>query len=214
MNTRETLARELVELADRDHAVRSELVAAGTLHGGYHPEMKAVHRRNGDRLSQVLDDLGQWPGVSMIGAEGAHAAWLIAMHDIANPPLMRRSLTLISDALTDGDADALQHACLLDRIRAFEGKPQLYGTQLGWNDDGTFGIWPAVDDIDATDARRNAIGLTTMAEHQAAARSDASRHTEPMTNDELAEFRDRERAFLESSGWRQPTGVASPPPSS
>jgi hypothetical protein len=35
-----------------------------------------------------------------------------------------------------GDAPALQAAMLEDRIRAFEGRPQRYGTQFDWDANG------------------------------------------------------------------------------
>ncbi|WES98449.1 hypothetical protein P2W68_02275 [Chryseobacterium arthrosphaerae] len=42
----DTLAKELTELAGHDLAIREELLAAGKLSEGYHPEMEKVHRES------------------------------------------------------------------------------------------------------------------------------------------------------------------------
>jgi hypothetical protein len=75
------LRRELVALATEDRRVRQELAAEGSLYEGYHPRMEAIHRRNAARLATILDE-HRWPVPSLVGPEGAEAAWLIAQHAI------------------------------------------------------------------------------------------------------------------------------------
>jgi hypothetical protein len=38
--------------------------------------MEAVDKKNRDRLKEIVDKHG-WPGRSLVGKDGAHAAWLV-----------------------------------------------------------------------------------------------------------------------------------------
>lgn len=200
------LAAELVEMVDVDLTVRSELLAKGLLHGGYHPRMREVHQRHGKRLHEVLNLANGWPGYDLVGQEGAHAAWLIAQHDIANPPLMRRAVVLLSEAVAADQADPESLAKMIDRIRYFEGRSQLYGTNRDWCDDGTFGIWPPVDSVELADERRKAIGMQALA----AAAQDRADSTQVLHPTELAAWREKIQEFARSVGWRPP-GEPLPP---
>lgn len=199
-----SLATELIEMAVADQATRTRLAATTEFWHGYHPEMRLVHRQNGDRLDEILRDRGRWPGYDDVGPDGSEAAWIVAIHDIANPALMRRARDLMTIAVDAGQASAVELGHMVDRIRAFEGLRQLYGTQRGWDDDGRAAVWPPVDDPELADQRRRDLGLLPLAE------AVADRVPEPtapaqLSRQELLERRRRERAFIESVGWRAPT---------
>ncbi len=196
---RPDLADELEQLASHDLVVRQRLLDAGELMGGYHPDMRAVHRHNGDRLTEIIDELGRWPGQRLVGAAGARAAHLIAQHDIENHELMRRAHELYGAAVEGGDAEPAGLAYLEDRIRAFEGQRQRYGTQVGWNLDGEFGPWPPIDDAASVDDRRASIGLPPLAD--AIELTAAGRRRRRPVNEVLSEHDDFER-FAIRTGWR------------
>lgn len=204
MVERPDLAEELERLAAEDLAVRQRLIDAGELFGGYQPEMRAVHRRNGDRLTAILDEVGGWPGYRLVDMDGSRAALLIAQHDIANPSLMRRCLDLYAVAVAEADAAPDGVAYLEDRIRAFEGRAQRYGTQVGWDDDGEFGPWPPVEEPERVDERRATVGLRPVAEAisertiEHSCRRPASRR--PV--DEVLDERRRGDDFARRTGWR------------
>src|SRR5262249_53748470 len=96
-------------------------------------EMRQIHEENAKRLSEIVDRHG-WPGVSVVGLEGCRAAWLIAQHSICTPALQRKFLAVMQRASESGDVPRRLVACLTDRIRFNEGKPQRYGTVLAWNE--------------------------------------------------------------------------------
>lgn len=196
---RPDLAQELERLASEDLAVRERLAETGELYGGYHPEMQAVHRRNGQRLAAILDELGCWPGGHVVGPDGSLAAFLIAQHDIGNPNLLRRCRDLYAAAIEAGDADPANLAKLEDRIRYFEGRLQWYGTHWGWDEQGRFGSWPPVEEPETVDDRRATLGLAPLAEAMAAAR--AERPADRPVDEVLAEHR-RADTFAQQSGWR------------
>ncbi len=130
----EGLRQTLLAMKEEDFSVRAELIAEGTLSEGYHPRMEAVHRSNAARLTGIIEQYG-WPGKSLVGEEGAEAAWLIAQHAIG-APFMRRCLSLLQRAGSRGEAPLWQAAMLEDRIRMFEGRPQIYGSQFQPDEDG------------------------------------------------------------------------------
>lgn len=164
MTTRElnaTLREELLRMDEHDQTVRAALAADGSLYAGYHPRMAAVHDANADRLAEIVRELG-WPTEELVGEDGAHAAWRIAQHSINRPALMREFRALIDLASSKGQVPRWQFAYIDDRIHAFEGRPQRYGTQ--WRDrPGGPEPYP-LDDPMRVDQRRAALQLPSMEE--------------------------------------------------
>lgn len=194
----EVLSRELVAMADEDFAVRDELVADGSLAiHGYHPRMEAVHKKNAARLAAIIEQDG-WPIVSLVGEKGAWAAWLIAQHDIGEPAFMRQSLSLLKQAAANGETLLWQVAMLEDRIRMFEGKPQLYGTQFEPNAQGEF-VPYLIEDSEGVNARRLAVGLNTLEERSAEMNAQRASENVPMPHDAEAQY----LKWLRAVGWRE-----------
>jgi len=186
-------------MTEEDLRVRTELAEAGTLYDGYHPRMELVHRRNAARLAALLDRHG-WPGRTMAGADGAHAAWLIAQHAIGEPALQRRALQLLRTAAAQGEAALLEVAMLEDRIRTAEGKPQRYGTQYDWDRNGQMSPLP-IDAPERVDERRRAVGLGPLAEDTRRRREHVAQSGEKAPADWAA--REREKAeWYRCRGWR------------
>ncbi len=119
-----------------------------------------------ERLWAILDDYETWPGRSLVGDDGARAAWLVAQVAIEDVGLQRRCLEMLELAVACGDADPVHLAYLLDRVRMNDGLDQLYGSQFVIGEHGELEPWP-VDDPGAVDARRVRLGLSPFAEHAA-----------------------------------------------
>ncbi|MDO9487919.1 MAG: hypothetical protein Q7J32_06050, partial [Sphingomonadaceae bacterium] len=142
----------------------------------------------------ALLDAGGWPSREQVGGDAADAAWLVAQHAIGLPDFQRRCLALIADA---ADAPRWQAAMLEDRIRSFEGRPQLYGTAFDWDAEGEMSPQP-IEDPAGVDARRAAVGLPALAETTArhrAAMADAPRPADLATREREAE------AWRRQVGW-------------
>src|SRR2546427_10138792 len=75
---------------------------------------------------------------------------------------MRRGLTLLQGGVSEGEVSPLEVAMLEDRIRSFEGRPQRYGTQFDWDEQGRLSPLP-LEDPAGVDARRLTIGLAALA---------------------------------------------------
>jgi len=187
----------LLSLARRDLETRERLAADGSLFDGYHPQMEAVHRENAAELERIIASIG-WPGARLVGEDGAEAAWLIAQHAIGLPSFQRRCLDVLDAAAAAGDAPAWQPAMLLDRIRVFEGRPQVYGTSFDWDEAGMMSPLP-IEDAEAVDSRRASVGLPPLSEATARYRTENEHQPRP------ADFAGRQRemlAWAKQVGWR------------
>jgi hypothetical protein len=156
------LAQELIEMTDADRRAQ-----AGALGDDYAAQL--VHRRitvaNGDRLAEIMDRHG-WPTVSLVGAEAARRAWLVAQHADRQLQVQRRALELMAQAVLAGEASAEHLAMLRDRVLVNEGRPQVYGTQIAGVVDGAPVPWPC-EDPERMDERRAEVGLAPFAVHVA-----------------------------------------------
>jgi hypothetical protein len=193
------LREELLTMAAEDGAVRERLVADGTLFDGYNPLMAIVHRRNGDRLAEIVEEHG-WPSVPMVGEEGADAAWLVLHHAIGDPALQRRCLPLLEQAAERGEVPPWHPATLLDGIRFQEGRPQVYGTVFDWDEQGVMAPWD-IEDEAGVDERRALAGLPPLAEQAASVREAAAAEGDLPPADPAARRREAE-AWARSVGWR------------
>ena len=113
-------------------------------------------------LDEVIQQQG-WPTKSQVGEDGAQAAFLIVQHSPA-PQFQKKCLELLERAVDQNEADIINLVYLTDRVRTFEGKPQVYGTQGQTNADGVIIPFP-IEDEEHVDERRKAIGLEPIAEY-------------------------------------------------
>ena len=191
------LHQELVAMAENDLSVREALVADGSLgNHGYHPRMEAVNKQNAARLATIIEQYG-WPGKSLVGEDGASAAWLIAQHAIGNPPFMRHCLSLLQQAAANNEVIPWQAAMLEDRIRMYEGKPQSYGTQFQPSKTGELTPY-MIDNPEYVNERRLAVGLNTIEERTAELRDQSARENVPVSPD----LEEQYEKWLYAVGWR------------
>ena len=194
MPTRLTLRMELLAMREEDLTVRERLLQAGQLGDGYHPEMEAVHTRNAARMREVFSQQG-WPTRTLVGVDGEEAAWMVVMHAIGDPDLLRKSLAVLENAVSAGEAPAWQFACLADRIAFFEGRPQRYGTQLDWDDEGYNSVY-RLEDSERVNELRATVGLGPL--------ERIGRDGQTVKDPEsLRRDRERYEAWARKVGWRK-----------
>jgi uncharacterized protein DUF6624 len=161
------LRQELLERAEQDQKVRAELPAdPAKTPLALVRRVHSLDRANTAWLKRVVRKYG-WPGKSLVGKDGAFAAWLLVQHADLDPGFQRRCLKLMEKAVKAGEASGQDYAYLVDRVRTKDGKPQLYGTQLKFVD-GKYVPLPIEDEANV-DKRRAAVGLPTIAEYLKAA---------------------------------------------
>lgn len=192
----EELKQRLLEMVEEDQRVRAGLAATGELFQGYAPKMAEVHRHNAQELEGMVGQHG-WLGKSLVGEEGADAAWLILQHAIGNPELQRKCLPLLKEAVARGEAEAAHEAYLEDRICFFERRPQRYGTHFDWDENGRMSPW-ILEAPDKVDDYRRSVGLSTMAEHTKQIHEGAKEEPRPP---DLGKRQEEMLAWAKAVGW-------------
>lgn len=143
-------------LVDQDHQMREVLLQRGILSDTYHPELESIHLSNARKLAALIEKMG-FPVLSNAGEKGVRLSWLIIQHAISWPDFMRESLVQMRLAAAQNDYILELLAYTDDRIAYFEGRPQLYGTNMDWIE-GELRPTP-IEDISRLDARRKSLGL-------------------------------------------------------
>ena len=124
----------------------------------------ASDRERAERLREIVEEHG-WPTLSMVGKEGATAAWVIAQHADFDVELQEEFLALMQAA--GDDVDASEVAYLEDRVAVAKGASQRYGTQIRCTPDGE--VAPATPLIDeaGVDQLRAEAGMAPLADYYA-----------------------------------------------
>jgi hypothetical protein len=127
---------------------------------------------------------------------------MIVQHAISEPDLQRKALALIKEAVARGEVQPWQTAMLEDRIRGFEGKLQIYGTQFDWDESGEMSPYPGIEDPEQVDERRRKVGLGPLAGDIKRRRAAMAQSNERPPHD-IAEWRKQEEEWARSVGWRR-----------
>ena len=162
------LRDELLAMMAEDQAVRTGIAPPGDSRTAEElfAAWPSVDQANGERMRAILDEYG-WPGWSLVGKDGALAAWVLIQHADLRPDLQEHGLALMRGAVEAGDADPGDVAYLIDRVLVAKGLPQIYGTQIGAGPDGELAPRTPIQDEANVDARRAAVGLGTLEEYYA-----------------------------------------------
>jgi hypothetical protein len=170
------LRQELLRRSKEDQEARKRFLEAMGRHGPSDPveakkqrqdpeagKLQEVDRANTARMKEIVAKYG-WPGKSLVGADGAHAAWLVIQHADLDRPFQKRCLDLVRQGFKLGEATGEQVAYLTDRVLVGENKKQLYGTQFQQRD----GKWVPnpIEDEANVDKRRREVGLSPLAEYE------------------------------------------------
>lgn len=161
----EELRAELLARREEDQRIRKAVTGSGgRLTREQQAEWERIDEANTMWLSDLVDAHG-WPGKSLVGEDGANAAWLFAQHADRHPQLQGKFLDLLRAAVAAGEASVTNLAYMEDRVRVAEGRPQLYGTQFT----GVvvrYEPFP-IEDEEHVDERRASVGLGPLADYAA-----------------------------------------------
>lgn len=155
-----TYTDELLQMIREDEVVREALASTGELYHGYHPQMEKVHLRNARRLKELIESHG-FPTIKLVGEEACTAAMKIILHAISWPDFMRAQEETVQDLVSQNQVPKTLVACLVDRIRFYEGRKQVYATNADWDENGILRITD-VEDAENLNIRREAMGLTAI----------------------------------------------------
>lgn len=108
------------------------------------------------RVIAIIDSAG-WLGEDVLGYKANQALFLVLQHADAKPKLQEEYLPVMREAVVQGKARASELAMFEDRVAVNNGRPQIYGSQIGWKDGKGF-VKP-MEDEEHVNERRAAVGL-------------------------------------------------------
>lgn len=175
------IAKTIIALKNNDLEFREKLIKRGQLGKGYNKEMAQIHNYNATILNEIIDEIG-YPTEQNVGKEANDAAWLIIQHAIGQPNFMKKCARLLVVAERKHKISSKKLAYLTDRIAVFENKPQRYGTQFDWDQNGELNP-NRFDDLEKVNKRRKSIGLNSIEEQTELIRQQAKKNNEEPPND-------------------------------
>lgn len=195
-----SIAENIIDLKNKDLALREKLIQSRQLSNGYNKELKELHNRNAKILSDIIDKIG-YPTIDKVGKEANKATWLIIQHSIGKPEFMKKCAKLLEKAVSENKADPKSLAYLIDRIAVFEGKEQLYGTQFDWDEYGNLSP-NHFDDLTKVNERRKSIGINTLEEQTEIIRKQAKNENQLPPKD-LEKRKQEIEEWKKNVGWKE-----------
>jgi hypothetical protein len=157
----EVLRQELLRLYAADQAARAPMQGRW-LNETEQQQLLALDATHTKRLREIFKAYHGFPGVSLVGRDGAQAAFVMTIHSNALD-LQKQALPYFKRAAPRGEVPMEAFATLTDTILRNEGKPQLYGTKFDVVN-GRF-VLAKTKDPAHLDARRAKLGLAPLAEY-------------------------------------------------
>jgi hypothetical protein len=114
-------------------------------------------------LDEIIKEIG-FPTIEKVGKKANEAAWLVIQHSIALPSFETMCITFKGGCRSSKSGfDTLCY--LTDRIAVFEDKPQVFGTQFDWDENGQLSPNP-IEDVANVNERRKSVGIPNTIEEQ------------------------------------------------
>lgn len=159
---------ELEKMYETDQGHRSRIDSLRKIHGPDSDEVRKtwdiqreIDEKNIARLEAIIEEIG-WPKISDVGKRASTAAFLILQH--AELAMQQKYLPLVREAWSVEEVSGQHMALLEDRILMREEKPQIYGTQLVYDENGELKLYPIADEANV-DKRRAEMGMWPLAEY-------------------------------------------------
>lgn len=158
------LRAELERIRDLDQADRHAVhdYASGQQKDSVIAHMALQDSLDLVRVTAIIDSAG-WLGPDDVGAKASQALFLVLQHADAKPRVQETYLPEMRLAVKEGKARPDELAMFEDRVAVNTGKPQIYGSQIGWKNDKPF-IKPMEDEAHVNE-RRAAVGLEPLEEY-------------------------------------------------
>ena len=129
--------------------------------------IREIDQVHGDRLKEIVAHIG-WPTRELVGLKATQAAYMVIQHTGHDIEFQNQCLALMVDLVEQGELPASYVALLTDRIRFFQGQPQVFGTQMALisNEYGMMVPTPTVpiEDPENLDQRRALMGMPAHSE--------------------------------------------------
>lgn len=172
-SNRENMDEALISILDtifkEDQGLRIQAEEIEKKYGWESEEMKAhvkiLQEKDSIHLikiKEILDERG-WLGADVIGNQGNLTLFLVIQH--SKPETQNMYLPMMREAVKNGNAHGSHLALLEDRVALGKGEKQIYGSQIGQDQNtGKYYVSPLIDP-DNVDKRRAEVGLGPIQEY-------------------------------------------------
>ncbi|MGI6048091.1 MAG: DUF6624 domain-containing protein [Petrimonas sp.] len=168
-NYNKPLQAELLTIFDDDQLIRHEYIAALNEFGRQSKQadslaMIMIHKDsvNLAKIINILDNYG-WVGPNEVGGKANQAFFLVIQH--ADLKTQKKYLPMMREAAKNKNASYSALALLEDRVALGEGKKQIYGSQIGYNNETKKNYVLPLEDPDNVDKRRKEVGLGLLSDY-------------------------------------------------
>lgn len=163
------LQAKLLALFEEDQNIRKEYIKAQKDYGNQSKIVDSLgkvmmHKDNINlgKVTEILDKYG-WVGVDKVGGQANQTLFLVIQH--SDLKTQQKYLPMMREAVKNNNASSSALALLEDRVALGEGKKQIYGSQIGYdNNTNTEYVLP-LEDPDNVDKRRATVGLGPLADY-------------------------------------------------
>ncbi|RAK62658.1 DUF6624 domain-containing protein [Hymenobacter edaphi] len=163
------LKQQLDSIYASDQGGRQQYNSIREKYGEHSPEMQALWKqmaetdaRNLKKITALLDRHG-WPSKAKVGNMGTQTVFLVIQH--SDLPTMQKYFPVARQAMERGDLAKSAFALMQDRLLMWQGKPQIYGSQLSSDaKTGKMAFHP-IEDEAHVDERRATMGLGPLADY-------------------------------------------------
>ena len=163
------LQAKLIAIFDEDQTIRREYIAAQTQYGRESKQVDSLGNImmfkdsvNLILIKEILDTHG-WVGPDKVGGQANQTLFLVIQH--ADLATQQKYLPMMREAVKNKNASSNSLALLEDRVALGEGKRQLYGSQIGYDDSTQKSYVLPLEDPDNVDKRRAEMGLGPIADY-------------------------------------------------
>lgn len=154
------LRKEILAMREEDQKARFAWIAKED-DEALQAAVEAIDRKTAKRMHEIVAKYG-WPGKTLVGEDGANAAWLLVQHADKDLAFQKDVLAKMEPMVKTEEVFATDYGYLWDRVAVAEHRPQRYGTQFDEKQEPQ-----PIEDEAHVDERRASIGLPSMAEYRA-----------------------------------------------
>jgi hypothetical protein len=161
-NLDKPLVAILETIYHEDQYLRRQIQEVEKKYGRGSDEMKAhwkiINKKDSINLieiEKILDERG-WLGSDIIGEQGNKTLFLVIQH--SNLETQEKYLPMMREAVSSGNALSNNLALLEDRVSLGKGRRQIYGSQIGRDENGEYFVFPLIEP-ENVNQRRKEVGL-------------------------------------------------------
>jgi len=163
------LQAKLLAIFDDDQVTRQQFISAQKEFGYQSKQVDSLGKImsykdsiNLIKVTEILDKNG-WVGTDKIGGQANQTLFLVIQH--SDLKTQQKYLPMMREAVKNKNANGSALALLEDRVGLGEGKRQVYGSQIGRDNETQKHYVLPLDDPDNVDKRRAEVGLGPLADY-------------------------------------------------